>query len=251
MVRLAEKRDLDRTFPVVSIRDASWYLRRKGWLSPLFAVLATVALAPVIGVLYLLVRLTSSGPGFYSQVRLGLGGRRFVIYKLRTMTPGAEIETGPVWATRSDPRITPIGRFLRRFHLDELPQIINVIKGDMCFVGPRPERPEIAVELARDIPRYFERLAVKPGITGMAQIHLPADSSIASVRRKLSYDLAYICRGSLWLDLRVVLATCFKAVPFGRKLPQQIGSCRDFLRHTRQFLELPEVARHAVAIVED
>lgn len=208
-----------------------FYLNYKSWLSPLVGLVVAIPMLPLIGLLYLAVRLTSKGPGFYSQVRLGRNGKKFHIYKLRSMVVNAECGTGPVWAKKNDARVTAIGRILRDYHLDELPQILNVIKGDMCFVGPRPERPEIAAELAARIPRYYERLAVKPGVTGMAQIHLPPDSNTRSVCRKLSYDLAYLVRGSFWLDVRVILATGFKLVPFADKLTKQLGSCAEFIKH--------------------
>jgi lipopolysaccharide/colanic/teichoic acid biosynthesis glycosyltransferase len=189
------------------------YLRYKGALSLLVAAPLCLGLAPLIFVVWLLVKITSPGPGFYSQVRLGRGGRRFTIYKLRTMRVNAEAGTGPVWATENDPRITPIGRFLRKYHLDELPQIFNVLQGDMCFVGPRPERPEIAEKLVEKIPNYYDRLAIHPGITGMAQLHLPADSDLASVCAKLGYETAYIKAASAWLDARIFAATIFKTIP--------------------------------------
>lgn len=211
--------------------DVGFYLRYKGLLSPFLGALLAIPLLPIMGIIYVLVRLTSSGPGFYSQVRLGLNGKRFRIYKFRSMVVNAEAGTGPVWAKRNDPRITRIGKCLRRYHLDELPQIFNIIRGDMCFVGPRPERPEIAISLAQTLPGYMDRLAIKPGITGMAQLHLPADTCASGVRRKLSFDLAYIKRTNLLLDLRVALATSLKVLPIGYNLPMQLSHCREFLRH--------------------
>lgn len=210
---------------------------RTGGYSRILAILLCIPLLPVIGILYVLVRLTSRGPGFYSQVRLGQGGRRFEIYKLRSMKIDAESVTGPVWATKNDPRTTWLGKYLRRYHLDELPQIFNVVKGEMNFVGPRPERPEIAAELVERIPGYLDRLAVRPGITGMAQIHLPPDSSLDSVRKKLSYDLAYINRASLLLDLRIILATAVKAIPFSGPVTQQVGYCASFFRYATELFE--------------
>lgn len=218
---------------------AGTYLRLKPLLSPLLGLGWCVLLLPVIGVLYLLVKGTSRGPGFYSQVRLGRNGRRFTIYKLRSMVVDAEAATGPVWASRDDPRVTWVGAFLRRYHLDELPQIVNVVKGDMCLVGPRPERPEIAARLAEALPGYEERLRVKPGITGMAQIHLPADLNLESVRRKLSFDLAYLRQGSLMLDLRVMAATMLKVVPGCDRLPPRVARCARFLEEShRQWQQL-------------
>jgi lipopolysaccharide/colanic/teichoic acid biosynthesis glycosyltransferase len=166
-----------------------------------------VLLAPVILLAALAVKLTSRGPAFYTQKRRGRGGRVFTIVKLRTMRHDCERHTGPQWARVADPRITSVGRFLRRTHLDELPQLVNVVRGDMSLVGPRPERPEIITELERRIPRYRERMAVRPGLTGLAQVQLPPDTDLASVQRKLTYDLYYIEHISLWLDFRLLLST--------------------------------------------
>lgn len=170
------------------------------------AVLLLPAL-PIIGLLVLLVRLTSRGPGIFRQTRVGRGGRQFTMYKLRTMSLDAEAASGPVWAQDRDPRVTPLGRLLRRLHLDEFPQLINVVKGEMALVGPRPERPEFVARLARDLPGYLDRLSVRPGITGLAQINLPPDTTLDDVRRKLMLDLEYVTRGNLRFDLRIFLAT--------------------------------------------
>lgn len=162
---------------------------------------------PLIGLLVVLVRLTSRGPGVFRQTRVGRNGRVFVMYKLRTMSLDAEAGTGPVWAQQVDPRVTRLGRVLRRLHLDEFPQLFNVVKGEMALVGPRPERPEFVARLARELPDYLDRLAVRPGITGLAQINLPPDSTLDDVRRKLVLDLEYVARGSLLFDVRIFLAT--------------------------------------------
>src|SRR5262249_35904144 len=146
-------------------------------------------LGPLILGLAALVKLTSRGPAFYKQTRLGRGGSLFTIYKLRTMVDRCESLTGPRWALPRDPRVTGLGRFLRKSRLDELPQLLNVVRGEMSLVGPRPERPEFLPELERACPGYRERLAVRPGVTGLAQVQLPADTSVDSVRRKLAYDL--------------------------------------------------------------
>jgi lipopolysaccharide/colanic/teichoic acid biosynthesis glycosyltransferase len=166
-----------------------------------------VAASPLILLSALLVKLTSRGPVFYSQVRLGRDGKPFRIYKVRTMTHDCERESGACWATANDPRITPVGKFLRATHLDELPQFWNVLKGDMSLVGPRPERPEFVPNLEKAIPHYRERLNVRPGVTGLAQVQLPADTDINSVRRKLAYDLYYIRQMNLWLDMRLIVST--------------------------------------------
>jgi len=182
------------------------------------AALALLVLGgPLILVLAALVKLTSRGPAFYTQKRLGRHGTSFTIYKLRTMVDRCESLTGPRWSLPGDPRVTGLGRFLRASHLDELPQLLNVLRGDMSLIGPRPERPEFLPELERACPRYRERLAVRPGVTGLAQVQLPADTSIASVRRKLAYDLYYIRHLSPWLDLALLVCTALYALglPFG------------------------------------
>jgi lipopolysaccharide/colanic/teichoic acid biosynthesis glycosyltransferase len=162
------------------------------------------------------VRSTSPGPAFYTQVRVGRHGRLFRILKLRTMIHKCESLTGPRWSMPGDPRITWLGRLLRGSHLDELPQLVNVLRGDMSLIGPRPERPEFMPELEETCLRYRDRLAVRPGITGLAQVQLPADTSVASVRRKLAYDLYYIHHLGPWLDLSLLAGTLFYAlgVPF-------------------------------------
>lgn len=195
---------------------SDWYGQCKVIADVATASVLLALLWPVIALLLLLVKLTSHGPALYVQWRLGLGGRRYRIYKIRTMTHDCERLTGPRWATPEDPRVTPLGRFLRRTHLDELPQLWNVIRRDMSLVGPRPERPEIVRDLERTIPCYRQRLQVRPGITGLAQVQLPADEDLAGVRRKLSHDLTYISRMGPWLDFRILLATVLKiaGVPF-------------------------------------
>ena len=180
------------------------------WSGVVSRVVATLLILPASAVILLagvLVRLTSPGPAIYRQVRLGLNGQPFVLYKIRTMVAMAEATTGPVWAAKGDPRITPVGSVLRALCLDELPQLFNVIRGDIALVGPRPERPEIAEVLVERIPGYANRLVVRPGITGLAQINLPADDGLDCVRKKLRLDLEYIRSASFWLDARIVLAT--------------------------------------------
>jgi len=178
------------------------------------AALLLVLTLPVMALAAALVRLSSRGPAFYRQVRLGLGGRPFVILKLRTMVDGAEKGTGPVWSggVGQDQRITPFGRFLRNTHVDELPQLFNVLLGQMSLVGPRPERPEFVRPLLRELPGYAHRLRVLPGVTGLAQIKLPADSSLESVRTKLIFDLYYLKTQSLGMDLRLILLTGWKVL---------------------------------------
>jgi sugar transferase (PEP-CTERM system associated) len=180
------------------------------------AATALVALAPLLGLLLLLVRLDSPGPGLFRQRRVGLRGRVFDLYKLRTMRTDAEAATGPVWAEpENDPRVTRLGRVLRKLRLDELPQIINVAKGEMSFVGPRPERPHFVEKLRQVIPYYDQRHTVRPGITGWAQVKFGYGSTIEDSERKLQFDLYYVKNMSLLLDLAIVLDT-FKVMLLGR-----------------------------------
>jgi lipopolysaccharide/colanic/teichoic acid biosynthesis glycosyltransferase len=169
--------------------------------------LVLVVALPVIGLALLAVRLTSRGPGLYTQTRVGRFGRPFRIYKIRSMTHDCESRSGIQWSTRGDARVTPVGRVLRKTHVDELPQIFNILRGQMSLVGPRPERPELVGVLETSIPRYRERLGVRPGLTGLAQVQLPPDTDLESVRRKLKYDLHYVAAGSVWMDLRLLVAT--------------------------------------------
>ena len=169
---------------------------------------------PLIAVAWLAVRLASAGPGFYSQVRVGKNGRSYRIYKIRTMYHDCEKASGAKWCGRHDPRVTPIGRLLRKLHLDELPQLWNVLIGDMSLVGPRPERPEFVKPLSATIPGYAERHQVRPGVTGLAQIQLPSDTDLESVRTKLVLDHCYIHSGSIWLDIRIVLGTAVYLMGF-------------------------------------
>jgi lipopolysaccharide/colanic/teichoic acid biosynthesis glycosyltransferase len=179
-------------------------------LEAILAAGLLVLTAPLGLLCCLLVRLTSRGPAIYSQTRVGQGGRIFTLYKIRTMYHDCEKSTGPRWSGPNDPRITPVGRILRKLHLDELPQLWNVIRGEMRLIGPRPERPEIVVRLREHIIGYDRRHRVKPGITGFAQIHLPPDTCLRSVKNKLAYDLFYIRHRSWRFDLYILLATVLK-----------------------------------------
>lgn len=189
---------------------------------------------PIMIVVAVAVRVTSRGPVIYSQVRVGqdrrrvhggkasdkrrandLGGKPFRIYKFRTMRVDAEKLSGAVWATQNDPRITPIGRVLRKYRLDELPQLVNVIKGDMNVVGPRPERPAIFQELRQTIDSYEWRQLARPGITGLAQVSQNYDSNIEDVKRKVQFDLTYIRQQSLFEDVRIMAKTV-PVVIFGK-----------------------------------
>ncbi len=170
-----------------------------------FTVILAIPVAPVVGVCALAISLTSKGSPFYAQERLGLHGRRFRVWKLRSMVVDAERHTGPVMATEGDQRTTPVGRFVRRFSLDELPQLWNVIKGEMSLVGPRPERPYFAAQFERDYPRYRERLQAPPGCTGWAQVNDLRQGN--SMEERIFYDLYYIENWSLGFDLKILLLT--------------------------------------------
>ena len=162
----------------------------------------------LFGLTALAIRLDGPGPVFYRQTRLGRGGRPFRVVKLRTMVVGAERLTGPVWAGEPDPRATRVGRVLRRLHVDELPQVVNVLRGEMSLVGPRPERPELAARIEREVPGFASRLRVRPGIMGLAQALGPYGSD---PRRKLECDERYIETMSPWLDIQLI-ALCLRRV---------------------------------------
>ncbi len=172
------------------------------------AALGLLMALPVMLVVSAAIKLTSPGPVLYHQPRVGQNGRVFPVHKFRSMRPDAEAKTGPVWAAAGrDPRVTPVGRILRRSRLDELPQLWNVLVGDMSFVGPRPERPEFVENLTRQIPFYGQRHVVKPGLTGWAQVRYTYGASVEDAMEKLQYDLFYIKNLSLALDLYIVLET--------------------------------------------
>ncbi len=162
---------------------------------------------PLFVLIALAIKLESRGPIFFRQERVGQGGRIFNLLKFRTMVDGAERESGPVWATKDDPRVTRVGRLLRRSRLDEFPQMWNVFRGDMSCVGPRPERPHFVKMLQQRIPYYLQRQSVKPGITGWAQVRHPYGSTVEAAAEKLEYDLYYIKNMSVFLDLLIVLST--------------------------------------------
>jgi lipopolysaccharide/colanic/teichoic acid biosynthesis glycosyltransferase len=203
--------------------DASQTLRRA--VNVALAVLALILVLPVLLIIAVFIKLTSRGPVIYTQTRVGLdrrgdsldntnhrraldlGGKPFTIYKFRTMHMDAEVGTGAVWAAQADPRVTAAGRFLRQYRLDELPQLFNVLKGEMNMVGPRPERPTIFAELRDNITEYPLRQRAKPGITGLAQINHHYDVCLDDVRKKVQYDLEYIRRQSLVEDFKIMLKT--------------------------------------------
>jgi lipopolysaccharide/colanic/teichoic acid biosynthesis glycosyltransferase len=208
--------------PAVTPRERSETLGRA--VNVAVAVVALIMLLPLIALIALAIKLTSRGPVFYSQTRVGLnrrhhraasddrrrhdhGGKLFKMYKFRTMRVDAEIDGRAVWAQKRDPRVTSIGRLLRCTRIDELPQLYNVLRGEMNIVGPRPERPTIFARLRDDIPEYHMRQQVKPGITGWAQINQAYDACVDDVREKVRYDLEYLRRQGLVEDLRIMSMT--------------------------------------------
>ena len=189
---------------------ARQYRRFKPVLDFVGAAVLLVLLSPVILLAAALVKLTSRGPAFYRQERVGENGKIFKMIKIRTMVADAEAKCGPVWARRGDPRVTLVGRLLRRTHIDEFPQLINVLRGEMSLVGPRPERPHFVETLRREIRGYDRRLTVRPGITGLAQVRNGYDVTVEGVRRKVRYDLLYARKVCALLDVRILLATLSK-----------------------------------------
>lgn len=215
----------------VKARPDTGYYFWKGAIDRILAVLLLVLGLPLIAVLVVLIRLTSKGPGVYSQTRVGRGGRIFTMYKLRSMRIDAEAATGPVWAgVNSDPRVTRLGYWLRKLHLDELPQLFNVVRGEMSLVGPRPERPEFVRVLGEQVPGYLGRLAIKPGVTGLAQVNLPPDTDLDSVRRKIVLDCQYIEAAGLLLDIRLIACTILRC--FGLRGGKAV-SLLGLTRHVR------------------
>lgn len=208
----AEAKAAIRTKPPLGIAPPiepkhAWYFPCKAAVEFVMALGLLLVLGPIFLAAAAAVKLTSRGPAFYTQTRVGRRGRLFRIIKIRTMVHNAESGTGPVWSQRNDPRVTPLGRFLRNTHIDEFPQLINVLLGQMSLVGPRPERPEFVCDLEWRLPGYSERLNVRPGISGLAQLNLPPDSGLDSVRRKLLHDLYYVRYASPWLDFQVLVFT--------------------------------------------
>jgi exopolysaccharide biosynthesis polyprenyl glycosylphosphotransferase len=209
--RLSDKLPLDGLNPSTLIfaegfdMSAAQRLFRR-LLSLAVALTAIVICLPFIPFIILAVRLSSPGPVFFSQTRVGLRGHLFTLYKFRTMRMDAEAN-GAVWATKDDSRVTAIGRFMRRTRVDEIPQLWNVLRGDMAFVGPRPERPEFVQWLSSEIPYYDLRHMIRPGLTGWAQVRYRYGASLEETRRKLEYDLYYVKHLSIGLDLLILFET--------------------------------------------
>jgi len=192
-----------------------WERKIKRLMDIIFSSIILVVTLPVSLIVALAIKLDSKGPVFYKQIRVGKDNKQFKIYKFRSMYQDAEKHTGPVWSSKDDPRITRVGKIIRKFRLDEIPQFINVLRGDMSLVGPRPERPYFVERLSNEIPLYKRRLKVKPGITGWAQVKHKYDESIEDVKKKLQYDLYYIENISLRMDLKILFRTIF-VVLFGK-----------------------------------
>lgn len=193
--------------------DLGWYAAAKTAFDYAAALAALPFALLLMAAAAVAVKLTSPGPVFYTQTRVGLNGRKYKIIKIRSMRLNCEAVSGPQWSQKGDTRVTRVGRFLRLSHIDELPQLFNVLLGHMSLVGPRPERPEViqAKGLNALVPGYRHRLRVKPGVTGLAQVQLPPDSDVTSVRYKVVYDLYYVENQSLLLDLRLIAATLARA----------------------------------------
>ncbi len=200
----------------------SSYFRFKGSIERVLAFALLLPGLPIIALLAVLVRLTSRGPGIYRQTRVGKDGRIFRMYKIRTMRVDAESRSGAVWTQVNDPRITRLGRVLRKLHLDEFPQLFNVLRGEMSLIGPRPERPVFVQSLTKEIPGYLNRIKVCPGITGLAQINLPPDTDLDSVRQKLVLDLEYIREAGLFVDIRMFLCTCIRLMGFNGEIAMSV-----------------------------
>ena len=199
--------------PFVHLRESplyGWNQVAKRVFDVAFSLAVLVLLSPVLATLAAAVKLTSRGPVLYGQERMGLDGQRFRMMKLRTMRMDAERETGPVWAAAGDDRRTPIGSFLRRFSLDELPQFVNVLRGEMSVVGPRPERPVFVERFRQTVPGYMLRHKVKSGVTGWAQVHGLRGNT--SLEKRIEYDIEYIERWSFWLDLKIIGMTLFRVL---------------------------------------
>ncbi len=192
-----------------------WERKIKRLMDIVFSLIILIITLPITLIVALAIKLDSEGPVFYKQIRVGKDGKEFKIYKFRSMYKDAEKHTGPVWSSKDDPRITRVGRIIRKFRLDEIPQFINVLRGEMSLVGPRPERPYFVEMLSKEIPLYKRRLKVKPGITGWAQVKHKYDESIEDVKKKVQYDLYYIENISLRMDLKILFRTLF-VVLFGK-----------------------------------
>ncbi|NBR30833.1 MAG: hypothetical protein EBS87_02095 [Sphingomonadaceae bacterium] len=186
-------------------RDFGAVVKRS--LDLVLALCLLVSLAPLLAVVMMSIRIESPGPALFWQERVGQFGRRFWLVKLRSMGVHAEADGQARWAEEDDPRVTRLGRWLRQLHIDELPQLWNILRGEMSFVGPRPERPEFVIQLEAEIPYYSERHHLRPGITGWAQINYPYAASLQDARAKLEFDLFYVKHAHFLLDILILLQT--------------------------------------------
>jgi exopolysaccharide biosynthesis polyprenyl glycosylphosphotransferase len=199
-------------FPLIEILPQympAWERRLKRALDVGVSLMILTLSMPLLVLVAVAIRLDTPGPVFYRQVRVGKNGKHFTMVKLRSMIKGAEKLTGPVWAGKDDNRITRVGRVIRKLRIDEIPQFINVLRGEMSLVGPRPERPFFVEKLKQEIPLYTRRLKVQPGITGWAQIKGDYDQTVDDVKQKLQYDLFYLENMSLRMDFKILMHTAY------------------------------------------
>jgi sugar transferase (PEP-CTERM system associated) len=211
---------IDRVYPSFLIfsngfNNSTCHRAAKALMDYVLSSVGLIISVPIFALIALAIKVDSPGPIFFRQKRVGKNGKIFELLKFRSMTNDAEKETGPIWAEENDSRITRVGKIIRKLRLDEIPQMFNVLRGDMSFIGPRPERPHFVKQLIGEIPFYEKRLSVKPGITGWAQIEYPYGSSKNDALEKLKYDLFYIKNVSIFSDLSIIFRTV-KIVLFGR-----------------------------------
>lgn len=210
--RMSGKIEVENLYPswlvfAQGFRRSSVFVLIRRFISVTISLIGLILTAPLMPLIMLIVKLDSKGPVFYTQTRVGKGGHLFKVVKFRTMRQDAEASSGPKWAGSNDPRVTRVGKFLRSSRLDEIPQLWCVLKGDMAFVGPRPERPEFIAWLSKEIPYYGVRHMVRPGLTGWAQVKYKYGSTVEDAREKLQYDLFYIKNASIGLDLLIMFQT--------------------------------------------
>ncbi len=216
--------------------EPSAYFRIKPVVETFLTLLLLLLVLPLLALVSMLILVLDGRPIFYRQVRVGKNHRHFLIWKFRTMLRDAEKGIGPVWSTQKDARVTKLGRWLRATHMDELPQVLNIVVGHMHLVGPRPERPEFVVNLIRDIPGYDRRHAVRPGITGLAQVKQGYDSCVGDVVKKVALDVAYIETASLMQDLKILFLT----------IPYIVGEVLSVMQRRIQSAKVGESASQAV-----
>ena len=205
-------------FPLIDIMPQlmpEWEKKLKRLMDILISIILLIVSSPIILLTSIAIKIDSNGPVFYKQERSGMNEKIFKIIKFRSMRIDAEKDSGPVWSTKDDPRITRVGKFIRKVRIDEIPQMVNVLKGEMSLVGPRPERPFFVEQLSKEIPFYKRRLKVRPGVTGWAQVKHKYDENVEDVKEKLRYDLFYIENMSLSNDFKILFRTVF-VVLFGQ-----------------------------------